>query len=850
MSRIDELMAGLTLEEKAALTAGVDMWHGPAVGRVDLPALKVTDGPVGARGSRWVGTRSACAPCGTALGATWNPDVVEEVGRVLGSETRAKRSNVLLAPTVNLHRHPLAGRNFECYSEDPLLSAALAVAFIRGVQSTGVGACIKHFVANDSEHQRHTISSEVGDRVLRELLLVPFEAAVEAGVVAVMSAYNRLNGTYCAEHSWLLRDVLKDEWGFDGVVMSDWWGTQSELSVDNGQDLEMPGPPKYSGEATATRVRDGALDESVLDDQVRRLLVMAERTGVFSNEATSSSLAESNAEDPAHRPVLRRAATEAIVCLRNDPVGTGDDAVPMVPLPLDRIRTLAVIGPNAAGTALLGGGSAAVNLHRTDSVLDGLADAIADRIESGEIELVHEPGVDASRTARPIPGRLLRPARPEDGPTGVTVEYFPNRELAGDPAFVESHSDTRLLWMDDDAIPSSNWSVRISATLTPAVDGVHTFGLVTGGTGRLLLDGEVVLDNTEDRRPGTAFFGLGSEEIRAEVDLTAGTDHELVGEFRSFRDLAVGGLIIGMVPPVPHDAMDRAVAAAAAADAVVLVLGLDADWETEGEDRGSMDLPGGQHELARRVVEANPATVVLLNAGSPVHLDGTEDAAALLQTWYLGQETAGAVADVLLGQADTTGRLPTTLGRRVEDWPSHLNYPGDSGKVLYGEELFLGHRGFDARDTEPAFPFGHGLSTTTFEWSAPTLDVDQVPVAGLSGRTALSPDAAGVDVELTVTNTGPRAGADVVQVYVTDPESSLVRAERELRGFAKVHLAPGESKDVRIRLGRRAFAAWDPASGDEGGWVVEPGRFLIRVARSSRDVHATLELEVTAPSDD
>ncbi|UDY36354.1 glycoside hydrolase family 3 protein [Dermatobacter hominis] len=842
MSRIDELLAELTLEEKAAVTAGVDMWHGAAVDRVRLPALKVTDGPVGARGARWVGTRSACGPCGSALGATWNPDRVREVGRVLGSEARAKRANVLLAPTVNLHRSPLAGRNFECYSEDPHLSAALAVAFVEGVQSTGVGACIKHFVANDSEYQRHTISSEVGERTLRELLLVPFEAAVEAGVFSVMSAYNRLNGTYCAEHTWLLRDVLKGEWGFDGVVMSDWWGTQSERSVEGGQDLEMPGPARHTGATTAQRVRDGELDESVLDEQVRRLLLLAERTGVFSNESTTEGAGsvESDAEDPAHRPVLRRAATEAIVCLRNDPV----EGSPLVPLPLDRVRRLAVVGPNAAATALLGGGSAAVNLHRTDSILDGLLDALAEPIAEGRLEVVHEPGVDSSRTARPVPPAQIRPARPQDGPSGVTVEYFANRELAGDPVLVESHADTKLMWMDDDAVPSSGFSVRITGTFTATVPGAHTFGLVTGGTGRLLLDGEVALDNTEDRRPGTSFFGLGSEEIRTQVDLTDGQEVELVGEFRSFRDLAVGALLIGMVPPVPDDALDRAVRAAADADAVVLALGLNADWETEGEDRASMALPGGQDELARRVIEANPRTVVLVNAGAPVLLDGTEGAPALLQTWYLGQETAGAVADVLLGAADTTGRLPTTLGRREEDWPSFLNYPGDAGKVLYGEELLLGYRGFDARGTEPAFPFGHGLSTTSFSWSEPALSASAVGVGDLVGATPLSPDAAGVDVTLRVTNTGPRAGADVVQVYVTDPESTLRRPERELRGFAKVHLEPGGTADVRIALGRRAFAAWDPEAGD---WTVEPGRFLVHVARSSRDVHATLEVDVTAP---
>jgi beta-glucosidase len=842
LSRIDELLSELTLEEKAALTAGVDMWHGAAVDRVRLPALKVTDGPVGARGARWVGTRSACGPCGSALGATWNPERVREVGRVLGSEARAKRANVLLAPTVNLHRSPLAGRNFECYSEDPHLSAALAVAFIEGVQSTGVGACIKHFVANDSEFERHTISSEVGERTLRELLLVPFEAAVEAGVFSVMSAYNRLNGTYCAEHPWLLRDVLKGEWGFDGVVMSDWWGTQSEHSVEGGQDLEMPGPARHTGAATAERIRDGSLDESVLDDQVRRLLLLAERTGVFSNESgtAGAGAVESDAEELAHRPILRRAATEAIVCLRNDEV----DGTAMVPLPLDRVRRLAVLGPNAASTALLGGGSAAVNLHRTDSILDGLLEALAEPVADGRLTVVHEPGVDSSRTAQPVPPRQIRPARPQDGPTGVTVEYFPNRELSGDPALVESHTNTKLIWMDDDAVPASGFSVRITGTFTAEVDGVHTFGLVTGGTGRLVLDGEVLLDNTEDRRPGTAFFGLGSEEIRAQVDLVAGQEVELVGEFRSFRDLAVGALLIGMVPPVPDDAMDRAVRAAADADAVVLALGLNSDWETEGEDRASMALPGGQAELARRVIEANPRTVVLVNAGAPVDLDGTEHAPALLQTWYLGQETAGAVADVLLGEADTTGRLPTTFGRREEDWPSFLNYPGDAGKVLYGEELLLGYRGFDARRTEPAFPFGHGLSTTSFSWGQPELSATAVAIDDLAGTTAVSPDAAGVDVTVRVTNTGPRPGADVVQIYVTDPESTLRRPERELRGFAKVHLDPGGSADVRVTLGRRAFAAWDPTTAD---WTVEPGRILVHVARSSRDVHATLELELTAP---
>lgn len=823
MTDIDELLGRLTLDEKAALTAGVDMWHGAAVEGAGLPAVKVTDGPVGARGARWVGTTSDCAPCGTALGATWNPGLVREVGRVLGEEAAAKRANVLLAPTVNLHRSPLAGRNFECFSEDPWLTARLAVAYVEGVQSTGVGACIKHLVANDSEYERHTISSQVTERVLRELYLVPFEAAVlEADVVAVMAAYNRLNGTYCAEHPWLLNDVLKGEWGFEGPVISDWWGAQSPSSVEGGLDLEMPGPAVHMGAQVAQRVRDGELEESVLDAQVRRLLVMAERTGVFRNEPNAP---ESSEEEPAHRPVLRRAATEGIVLLRNDTV----DGSPVLPLG-PAVRTLAVIGPNARATALLGGGSAAVNLHRSDSVLDGLRAALGD-----DVELLHEPGVDATRTAHPIPERQCRPARPADGDGGLTLEYFDNRELAGEPVLTERNAGSRMVWLDDDAVPSGGFSVRASGTFTAAEEGEHTFGLVTGGTGRLLLGGEVILDNTEDRRPGTAFFGLGSEEIRATVTMDAGEERELVAEFISFEGFSAGALLIGYLAPIPADAMDRAVAAAARADAAVVVVGLNSDWETEGEDRADMALPGGQDELVRAVAAANPRTAVLVNAGSPVDLSWADDVPALAQIWYLGQETAGAVADVLTGAASPSGRLPTTLGRRLQDWPSFFNYPGEHDEVLYGEELFMGYRGFDARGTDPAFCFGHGLGYTTFSWGTASASATLVELADLRAGST-------VTVSVPVTNSGNRSGAEVVQCYVADDASTLRRPPQELKAFQKLHLEPGATATAELELDRRSFAAWDPAT---AAWVVEPGTFQVHLGRSSRDIEQSITVGVT-----
>jgi len=389
--RIDDLLGRLDLDEKASLTAGVDMWHGAAVDRVGIPALKVTDGPVGARGAHWVGTTSACAPCGSALGATWNPDLVEMVGLVLGEEARSKQADVLLAPTVNLHRHPLAGRNFECYSEDPLLSARLATAFVRGVQSTGVAACIKHFVANDSEFERHTMSSEVDEVSLRELYLLPFEAAVlDADVRCVMTAYNRLNGTYCAESEWLLQTVLKGEWGFDGVVMSDWWGAKSPASAEGGLDLEMPGPSIHLGTTVAERVRAGELEETVVDEMARRMLHLLEWTGRLD---TPERPPEASVDRPEHAAVLRRAAEEAVVLLRNDAV----DGSTVLPIDPDRLRRLAVIGPNADAPTILGGGSATVNPHHSVTVLEGLRRRMPDGVE-----IRYEPGADASRTARPI----------------------------------------------------------------------------------------------------------------------------------------------------------------------------------------------------------------------------------------------------------------------------------------------------------------------------------------------------------------------------------------------------------------------------------------------------------------
>jgi beta-glucosidase len=793
--RIEKLVAELTLDEKAALTAGVDLWHGPGADRLGIPALKVTDGPSGARGEQWSGRPSANFPCGTALGATWNTDLVHEVGKRLGVEARRKQAHALLAPTVNIHRHPLAGRNFECYSEDPMLSARMAVAYITGVQSQGVGCTVKHFVANDSEFERMTISSEVDERTLREISLVPFEAAVkEAGTWALMTAYNRVNGPYCSEHAELLA-MLRDEWQFEGLVISDWYGTHSTVSAATaGLDLEMPGPPQWFGDKLAAAVRAGEVPESALDDKVHRVLSLMERTGRLDDERPQ----EVCIDDPIDRAIARRAAGESFVLLRNQRAA----------LPISAAtKTIAVIGPNADATVIQGGGSARVTPHPPVSPLAGLRA----RFASAGIEVAHERGCYSFKRTPVLEDPVLR------GP--LAVEYFAGRERAGDPVYEEDSARGLFTFIGPvgHGVPAE-FSLKVRGTVVASETGEWTFTLVQVGRAKLSVDGEVIVDNWNPTERSDAFMGIGSAEAAGTIALTAGEPHTLEVEFVPPRGL--GGLEIGCRPPAPPDLMDRAVALARRADAVVCVVGTDNDWETEGHDRESMALPPPQDELVRAIAAVNPSVVVVVNAASPIEMPWADDVAAILQAWFPGEEWGNALADVLSGDISPSGKLPTTIPVRLEDTPAFTNYPGERGKVRYGEGIFVGYRWYDARRIEPRFCFGHGLSYTTFELGSPTWDGDAVHVR--------------------VTNTGSVRGAETVQCYVRDSEASVARPQQELKAFAKVWLDPGESRDLAPRLDERAFAFWDVAA---HAWTVEPGEFELRVGTSSRAIAHRLTIE-------
>ncbi len=585
-ARIDALIGDLTLDEKAAMAAGVDLWHTAGVPRLGVPALKVTDGPAGARGERWTGRASASFPCGTALGATWNPELVHVVGQRIGGEARRKGAHVLLAPTVNIHRHPLAGRNFECYSEDPFLTARMAVAYITGVQSTGVGCAVKHFVANDSEFERMSISSEVDPRTLREISLVPFEAAVrEAGTWSLMTAYNRLNGTFCSEHP-LLRALLREEWGFDGVIMSDWYGTHSTApAADAGLDLEMPGPPQWFGANLAAAVRAGDVDEAVVDDKAWQLLALLDRTGALDG---SEPGAEQSIDDPEDRAVIRRAATESFVLLHNR-----EGFLPLEPRGDER-PVLAVIGPNASLAMIQGGGSARVSAFAPVTPLAGIQERFGDayRIE-------HERGCTSYKQTPVLDTTVL------DGP--LQISYYEGRERSGDPVLVEP-GDRGWFTFTGPFTPEvpEEFSMRITGTVVVAETGPWTFSLVQIGRARLSIDGAVLVDNWNPSGRSDAFMGFASAEVRAEIDLVAGEPHTLEIEY-TLPAPSMGGLAIGCMPPSPADALDRAITLAARADVVVCVVGTDADWETEGNDRTSMALPPPQDELVRAVSSVNPA---------------------------------------------------------------------------------------------------------------------------------------------------------------------------------------------------------------------------------------------------
>jgi beta-glucosidase len=821
--RTDALLADMSLKEKVDIVTGHDMWHTRRNVRLGIPPMKVTDGPNGARGDGLMGTgaQTACIPSGAALGATWDPDLVGALGAILGDEARAKRAHVLLAPTINLHRSPKGGRNFECYSEDPVLTGRLAAAFVQGVQSKGIATTAKHFVGNDSEFERNSIDTQVDERTLREVYLVPFEHAVkDGGAWGVMTAYNRLNGVFCSEHEWILTSVLREEWGFDGFVVTDWFAARSTTETANaGLSLEMPGEGRFYGPALVVAVEAGDVTEAALDRIVLDVLRVMERTGALDGDGDFTEGTLDRAED---RVLIRAAAAAGTVLLRNDGI---------LPLDLSALDKVAMIGPNAFNAKVMGGGSAKVNAYRTTSPLDALTERFPD------LDVAWEKGSDIDRTTPALTRPLV------DGK--VFVEFFNGHDHEGDAVRTMERNDVDIMAFGAPApgVSADAYSVRTRCTVIPTVTGSHEFRLIQSGRTRVLVDGEVALDATVgEYERGGAFFGMGSVEIPGSIELVAGTAIEVVVEYSNRDAVLLTGFKVGLVALVEEDLLGRAVALAAASDVAVVVVGTNDDWETEGRDRDLWELPGDQPELIRRVCAANPRTIVVLNVGAPHDMSWIEEPAAVLSVGFGGQELGDAVVDMLTGDVEPSGRAPTTIGAQYEHFGAYPNYPGDNSVVRYGEGLFMGHRFHDAMGIEPAVPLGFGLSYTTFDIGAPR------------GATVAAPGDS-ITVAVDVINTGDRAGSEVVQVYVEPIDPVVLRPVRELKAFEKITLEPGASATVTFELEPRAFAYYDigdpmweqlqagmpvPADGAglhraEPGWFVDPGDYRIVVGRSSRD---------------
>jgi beta-glucosidase len=676
--RIETLIQKMALAEKVSLLSGKDKWHTVPIERLDIPSVVMTDGPHGVRANQEGRKRSTATsfPTGVSMASSWNVDLIEQVGAALAQETRALDCDILLGPCVNIVRHPLAGRNFESYSEDPYLAGRIGVAWVRGLQSQGVGASLKHYACNNQETERRRGDSQVDERALREIYLAQFEMVVkEARPWTVMCSYNRINGVYASQQNRLLNEILRGEWGFDGIVVSDWGANHTTVeSVQGGLDLEMPGPARWYGDLLMEAIATWQIEEAQIDQAVRRILRLVERSGRMSGE----NLPEGTLNTLEHQDLARKLAEESIVLLKNE----GN----LLPLKAESLRSLAVIGPMTKVGSIGGGGSSFVEPPYRVSPLDGLKDRLGENVV-----VYYEPGC------------------------GNSISGISDQSSIADAAELAQRCDVALVFV-----------------------------------------------------------------------------------------------------------------------------GLPEGYESEGHDRQDMELTGAQNELVQAVVKANPNTVVVLNAGSPVAMPWiepgcvqpgctqpsyTQSPPSVLLAYYPGQEGGNAVASILLGEVNPSGKLSVTWPVRLQDTPAFTNFPGGR-EVRYGEGIFVGYRYYDYKDVKPLFPFGHGLSYTQFTYS--NLQAAEKAKIGKP-----------LQVSLEVTNTGSRAGQEGVQLYVRDVESSLPRPPKELKGFAKVALEAGQKKTVSFILDERAFAFYDPLRKD---WVIEPGSYEILVGSSSRDIRQALTI--------
>ncbi|WP_376796432.1 glycoside hydrolase family 3 C-terminal domain-containing protein [Thermogemmatispora sp.] len=797
--RADLLLAQMTLDEKIAMLHG---WSGgsyvgyiPANARLGIPALGLEDGPAGVADGM---TGVTAFPAPEALAASWDPTLARLYGQALGSEEWGKGANVALAPTVNILRNPQWGRSFETLGEDPYLTGTLASADIQGIQSQHVIATVKHYAANNQEYHRTTVSANVDERTLHEIYLPAFEAAVrQGGVGAVMCSYNKVNSVYACENPYLLSTTLKGTFDFPGFVMSDWGATHSTVpAITAGLDMEMP-DSTYFGSALKQAVLDGQVSMATIDEAVHRILRSMFAIGLFDYPTTGSpSATVTNAQ---HAQLARQAAEAGTVLLKN----SGQ----LLPLDASKLHSIAVIGPDASvAPQATGGGSAHVIPPYVVTPLQG----ISERAGSG-VTVRYAQGITTTGTLPPIEAQYLQP--PSGDGQGLQGEYFSNMTLSGSPVLTRLDSQINFDWNGQSpgpGVPATQWSARWTGRLTPPVSGTYTFSLTSDDGSRLYLNNQLLIDNWRDQATTTE---------TATVQLTAGQSYAIRVEY--YQNGGASNLALGWSIPGQENALlNQAVELARSSDVAIVFVN---DVESEGSDRSSLELPGAQDQLIAAVAQANPHTIVVLNTGGPVLMPWVDQVPALLEAWYPGQEDGNAIAAVLFGDVNPSGKLPMTFPRSASDLPASTpaQYPGLNDQADYSEGVFVGYRYYDARGITPLFPFGYGLSYTTFRYSHLRVSPTQ---ADYRSR---------ISVDLDVTNTGRRAGAEVVQLYLGIPSTNVAEPPRQLKGFQKVFLQPGQTRHVHFELAPRDLSYWDVQA---HGWVVQDGRYSVQVGSSSRDI--------------
>ena len=807
----------MTLEEKCRLLGGASSWRTNAIPRLGIPAIKMSDGPNGVRGESQGTTRTPGLniPTSIVVGASWDVHLALQLGVLLGREARRKAVHVVLAPTVNLHRTPIGGRTFECLSEDPELSAQLASAIVRGVQSQEVAVTVKHFAANDTEVDRMTVDALVDETVLREFYLRPFESTViDAGAWGVMSSYNRVNGHHAANNRELLHEILRVDWGFDGFVVSDWFGAHDTVeSIRAGLDIPMPGPSTIYGKKLLKAAEQGVVAEADIDARVETVLRLIERTRA--DEFPASSV-EITVDDEYEREIVRHAAVAGTVLVRNVA-----NALPLEPGSVDSI---AVVGPNARATRTQGGGSSGMQAMQTSTILDGLRARYGDHVVSWR------RGTSIDKLAPVVEAERMR--TPE-GAFGWCVDYFDRDEVNSTPRYstITDRSVLTFFGAAPQGVDPFDFTVAVTGEFIPEVDGTHDVSLVITGMGSLSVNGEVVVDDPLGQLPRSReYFGFGSEEQVHGIPMKKGVPVKFEARMRTRAGFSA--LRIGIAEPLDTNELKDAVAFAAKADAAIVVVGTNEEWETEGHDRDSIALPGQQDELVRQIAAVNPRTIVVVNAGAPVAMPWFNDVHAILIGFFGGMEMGNAVARIIAGDDDPGGRLPVVYPVRLEDSPAMRDYAPVDGVQRYTEGEWYGWRGQAKNGVDPLIPFGFGLSYGESVWGAPRVTVDRswprcevvVPVSCVSSRPA----------------------TEVVQCYVRRVGDSN---PPRLAGWSKRLVQPSSFADIPVQIPWTAFRRWNPG---RRTWQVQGGKWEILVATSSLDIRTSLIVEIdeceSAPS--